>query len=131
VQPESSVIHDVGKGSPLDVLHHDEATLLSIFYLIDGTNIRMVEAGGGSGFSKQALSRLLYHQRSFAEDLDRDLSVKIEIVSKVNLAHSTSSNSRTISYRPSLSSGARSFGDAQTYPRRCYRTVFHKAADFS
>ena len=70
----------------LDELHRDVGLAVRLADFVDRADVRMVERGGGPGFSHQSGARgLIVEARG--QNLDRDVSVELFVPGEVDLAH--------------------------------------------
>jgi hypothetical protein len=94
-----AVVHDLvdGQGSrrqqrverlPLDELHRNVGLAVRLADFMNGADIRMVESGSGSRFTRQPCVRGGIVEAAAKENFDCDVAVEPFVVGAIDLAHS-------------------------------------------
>ncbi len=68
-------------------LHGDEGAAFVFADFVDGTDVGMVEGGGGAGFALEALKGLAIVSESLGQKLQCDMAAEAEVFSLEYLAH--------------------------------------------
>src|SRR5579859_4413485 len=68
-------------------LHGDEALAIRFADVIEGTDVGMVQGGGGAGLALKALERLRIARKIFRKKFERDVAAQASVLGLVNDAH--------------------------------------------
>ena len=71
----------------LDELHRDVAILSDDPGVVDGDDVRMVEAGSERGLAQKAIERIVLGDEGVADDFERDVAAEARIARAIHLAH--------------------------------------------
>src|SRR4029079_14338578 len=97
--PERSCVRD---------LHDEKRTARRLADVVDRENVRMVQRGGGPGFTLESLARR--PRERVIQKLDGDLPLQARIESAVDDAHASLAEERIQPVRPDLRSGSEARG---------------------
>ncbi len=73
----------------VEKLHGDEHIAMLIVNFIDGTNVRVVQCGGGLGFALEPAERLRVFGYVVRQEFERDKAIEFDVLSLVHHAHAT------------------------------------------
>ena len=73
----------------LEEFHHDKRLTGMFVDFVNGTNMRMVQGGGGARFAQESFNRLFVRRRVRRKKLQGDGPAEHGIVSAINHAHPT------------------------------------------
>src|SRR4029453_229315 len=73
---------------PRDALHRNEVASVVLSYLVDRTDVRMIEPRPEPGFREQTATCRGVSGHLRRQHLERDVTTEARIVSEVDLAHS-------------------------------------------
>src|ERR1035441_6881652 len=71
----------------VEKLHGDEHFAVLIVNFVDGTNVRVVQCGGGLGFALEAAERLRVFAYVVRQEFERDKATDFDILSLVDDTH--------------------------------------------
>jgi hypothetical protein len=74
-------------------------------YVVDGTDVRVVERGRGARFPLESLPRLRSGRRPLTQRFDRDEPIQAAVVSAVHVAHPAGAEQVKDFIRPEMCSG--------------------------
>jgi hypothetical protein len=77
----------LAEGYAREQLHGDKRAALVFAYVVNGANIRVVQAGGRTRFPKETLDRRGITGGRFAKKLQSDGAAKARVLGLVNHAH--------------------------------------------
>ncbi len=78
-----------GQSAAFELFHHDEGSPLHRTHRIHRDDVRVFQARGQSRFALEPGDQLRIPRQLAGQNLDRDLSIQLQIVSEVDGAHST------------------------------------------
>src|ERR1035441_10429025 len=73
----------------VEKLHGDEHFAVLVVNFVDGTNVRVVQCGGGLGFALEAAERLRVFGYVVRQEFERDKAIEFDVLSLKNNAHAT------------------------------------------
>jgi len=77
----------VFQGHPFEKLHGDEGMAILIADIVDGTDVGMIESGGGLGLTSKSRQRLRIPGDFVRQELERDETVQSRVFGFVDHAH--------------------------------------------
>jgi hypothetical protein len=78
--------NQLGERLAADELHGDEGPPVELAELVDGDDVRVRDAAGGTGLALEPLPHLLVVE-AFAQELDRDQAIERGIAGEIHVAH--------------------------------------------
>jgi hypothetical protein len=75
------------QGLPLRILHSDEGLAFILADLVDGTDMGMVQSGGGARLTLKAFQSLAVLGKVFGEELQGDEAAELEVLGLINHTH--------------------------------------------
>src|SRR5215813_10213707 len=75
------------EGLPLQILHGDEGLAFILADLVDGTDMGMVQSGGGARFALKTLQSLAVLGKMFREELQGDEAAELGVLGLINHTH--------------------------------------------
>src|SRR5215470_11231176 len=72
---------------PFEALHHDEWLVFVIINLVNGTDPRMIECGGGTRFALEPFESLGIANEFFRKKLKCDMAAKLEVFRLIHHTH--------------------------------------------
>ena len=79
----------------LDELGRDEVRAVVDVHVVDGDDVRVIEAGGGARLLGEAPKAVLARRIPREQQLERDLALEFRVVGEIDLAHSAGTDQGT------------------------------------
>ncbi len=76
-----------GQGFPFQVLHHQEIDAVLLADIVQGANMRIVQAGDGACLALETLAGFSVRRQVGRQDLDGNSAIKPGIFGAIHLAH--------------------------------------------
>ena len=81
------LLDDLLERAPLEVLHRDVRAAVGLAAVVDGDDVRVVEARGGLRLAPEALDELAVLGVALGHDLERDLAAEARVLGQVDRRH--------------------------------------------
>src|SRR5438034_857399 len=79
---------------PFQQLHGDEGLTLVLPYVVNGTNVRMVQRGCGAGLALEAIDRIFVREQYLRQELERNGPVEPRVHRFVDYSHAPAAQQR-------------------------------------
>lgn len=104
VEREGALADSVGKGGPLDELHHERLHAIGIFESVDRCAVRVIERSQDFRLALETGEPVWICRHSGRQDLDRDLTLQARVGRAVHLAHPAGAKRRDDAVRSQVGS---------------------------
>ena len=79
---------------PFQQLHGDEGLTLVLPYIVNDTNVRMVQRGCGAGLALEAIDRIFVREQYLRQELERNAPVEPRVHRFVDYSHAPAAQQR-------------------------------------
>ena len=74
------------------ILHHQEIDPVLVADVVEGADVRMIQAGDGASFALESLAQFGAVRKMRGQNLDRDDAIEARVAGAVHLAHPARAN---------------------------------------